>query len=141
MATSKAMKVSYHETVKELVELYPPIVTCHKMAAFVGEKEICRNNIAPRCNLGDKCLRSHEVPSFSPTSNDDPISRVASSRRATRSIHAQRSHSLLQLPVSTVRQSDHLVDTRQSRTHSDGQRPRWMYYFTRRRLLFKMHGL
>ena len=62
MATSKACKVSYNDTIKALVELDPPIVTRHKMAALVGEKEICRNNLAGRCNLGDKCPRSHEVP-------------------------------------------------------------------------------
>jgi hypothetical protein len=32
------------------------------MAALVGEKEICRNNLAGRCNLEDKRPRSHEVP-------------------------------------------------------------------------------
>ena len=62
MATSKACKVSYNDTIKALVELDPPVVTRHKMAALVGEKEICRNNLAGRCNLGDKCTRSHEVP-------------------------------------------------------------------------------
>jgi hypothetical protein len=62
MATSKVMKVSYHETIKALVELDPPVVTRHKIAALFGEKEICRNNLAGRCNLGDKCPRSHEVP-------------------------------------------------------------------------------
>jgi hypothetical protein len=62
MATSKVCKVSYGDTLKALVELDPPIVTRHKMAALVREKEICRNNIAGRCNLGDKCPRSHEVP-------------------------------------------------------------------------------
>jgi hypothetical protein len=62
MATSKAMKVSYHDTIKALVELDPPVITRHKMAALVGEKEICRNNLAGRRNLGDKCPRSHEVP-------------------------------------------------------------------------------
>ena len=48
------MKVSYYETINALVELDPPIVTRHKMAALVGEKEICRYNFAGRCNLGDK---------------------------------------------------------------------------------------
>jgi hypothetical protein len=62
LATSKAMKASYHETIKALVELDPPVVTRHKMAALVGEKKICSNNLAGRCNLGDKCPRSHEVP-------------------------------------------------------------------------------
>jgi hypothetical protein len=63
MATSKACKVSYGDTtIKALVELDPPIVTRHKMAALVGEKKICRNYLARRCNLGDKCPRSHEVP-------------------------------------------------------------------------------
>jgi hypothetical protein len=62
-ATSKACNVSYGDTLKALVELDPPIVTRRKMAALVhGEKEICRNNLAGRCNLGDKCPRSHEVP-------------------------------------------------------------------------------
>jgi hypothetical protein len=42
MATSKACKESYNDTIKALVELDPPIVTRHKMAALVGEKEICR---------------------------------------------------------------------------------------------------
>jgi hypothetical protein len=46
MATSKACKVSYGDTIKALVELDPPIVTRHKMAALDGEKEICRNNLA-----------------------------------------------------------------------------------------------
>ena len=60
MATSKAMKVSYHDTIKALIELDPPVITRHKMAALVGEKEICRNYLAGRRNLGDKCSRSHE---------------------------------------------------------------------------------
>jgi hypothetical protein len=62
MATSKAGNVSYGDTIKALVELNPPIDTRHKMAALVGEKEICRNNLAGRRNLGDKCPGSHEVP-------------------------------------------------------------------------------
>jgi hypothetical protein len=62
MATSKACKVSYGDTIKAIVELDPPIVTRHKMAALVGEKEICRNNLAGRCNLGDECPRSQDVP-------------------------------------------------------------------------------
>jgi hypothetical protein len=62
MATSKACNVSYNDTIKALVELDSPIVTRHKMAALVGEKDICRNNLAGRCNLGDKCPWSHEVP-------------------------------------------------------------------------------
>jgi hypothetical protein len=48
MATSKAGNVSYGDTIKALVELNPPIDTRHKMAALVGEKEICRNNLAGR---------------------------------------------------------------------------------------------
>jgi hypothetical protein len=37
MATSKACKVSYGDAIKALVELDPPIVTRHKIAALVGE--------------------------------------------------------------------------------------------------------
>jgi hypothetical protein len=47
MATSKAMKVSYHDTIKALVELDPPVVTRHKMAVFVGEKQ-SRWTVRPR---------------------------------------------------------------------------------------------
>jgi hypothetical protein len=54
MATSKAGNVSYEDTIKALVKLDPPVVTHHKMAALVRKKEICRNNSAERCTLGDK---------------------------------------------------------------------------------------
>jgi hypothetical protein len=62
MATSMAIKVSYQENIKALAEVDHPVVTRHKMAALVGKKEICRTNLAGRCNLGNKCPRSHEVP-------------------------------------------------------------------------------
>jgi hypothetical protein len=44
MATSKAGKVSYGDTIKAVVEPSSH-VTRHKMAALVGEKEIYRNNL------------------------------------------------------------------------------------------------
>ena len=45
MATSKAGKFPYSQIFRALIELDPPIVS-HKMSALVGEKEICRNNLA-----------------------------------------------------------------------------------------------
>ena len=62
MATSKAGKFPYSQIILALIELDPPIVTRHKMSAFVGEKEICRNHLAGRCTLGNLCTRSHEPP-------------------------------------------------------------------------------
>ena len=62
MATSKAGKFPYPQIILALIELDPLIVTRHKMSAFVGEKEICRNYLAGRCTLGNLCTRSHEPP-------------------------------------------------------------------------------
>jgi hypothetical protein len=92
MATSKA------NTIKALVEVDPPVVTRHKMAALVGEKEICRNNLAGRCNLGDKCPRSHEVPCS--TSNKDSLSQEWQ-------VHEERreaSSSKIPFPVTVTRE-------------------------------------
>jgi hypothetical protein len=47
-----SLVVGSHTTTPSELDL--PIVTRHKMAALVGEKEICRYNFAGRCNLGDK---------------------------------------------------------------------------------------
>ena len=62
MATSKAGKAPYVDTIKALIELDPPIVTRHKMSSLTIDKEICRNYLAGRCFLGDKCSRVHEGP-------------------------------------------------------------------------------
>jgi hypothetical protein len=123
MATSKPCKVSYNDTIKALVELDPPIVTRHKMAALVGEKEICRNNLAGRCNLGDKCPRSHEVPKGKGPSPTPPGTKTPypKSDKAMRDTHVRRCLSQSLSPVNTVLLSDLLEDARQQTTHSNHQ--------------------
>jgi hypothetical protein len=68
MATSKDGKFLYSPIIRALIQLGPPVATRHKMSALVGEKEICRNNLAGQCTLGNLYLQRVKPPN-SPTRN------------------------------------------------------------------------
>ena len=97
MATSKAGKFLYSQIIRAFIPLGPPVLTRHKMSALVEDKEICRNNLAGRCTFGNLYLQRVKPPTA------PPGTKVARSRKATRSIHQVKNihHCNLRTPRSS----------------------------------------